>query len=289
MRAEQDIIKLLCIGDAQVGKSNLILRYLKNEFNPQISPTTGTYSFCFFSIFKCFVVGFEFATKTVQMGTRTIQAQLWDTYKIVGGGSITATAAFYRNAVGVFLMYDISRRESFDRIKAIYMKQIQQYAHENALLILIGNKSDLAEHRKVSRMEGIRFAEQHGMDFIETSALDGTNVTRAFTKIILPIARLVTVQPNVSVPSNIPPGWKKVTSRTRAGDFSYENQYTKERVAFVPLEAAKPIQYHFQLGQGLGITVTKEQVQTHRLKLASQAEISLFQTNACACSVCVIL
>ena len=91
------------------------------------------------------------------------------------------TAAYYRSAVGALLVYDITNRESFQHIKTTWMKQIKENAHENLLLILVGNKSDLVldepVKRKVSRMEGIRFAEKHGMDFVETSALSDSNGT----------------------------------------------------------------------------------------------------------------
>ena len=81
--------------------------------------------------------------------------------------------------MGALLVYDISNRESFLHIKTVWIKQLQEHAHENLLLMLVGNKSDLVtiepQRRKVSRMEGIRFAEQYGMDFIETSALNDCN------------------------------------------------------------------------------------------------------------------
>lgn len=224
-----------------MGKSNLVARFSKNEYVAESQQT----------------IGFEFATQTLPLNDgRIIKAQIWDTAGQERYQSLTS--AYYRGAVGGLVCYDISHRSSFENL-TMWMKQLRQYAHHKIVLMLVGTKSDQAGSRQVSEEEAKAFASQHNMESIETSALDATNVQAAFKTVINNItAMLPPAQPSTG---ELPDGWKKVASRTRPGEVSYENQYTKERVAFVPTEPAMRSHGQTHLGSvGIDITVTKEEM-----------------------------
>lgn len=154
-------------------------------------------------------------------------------------------------------------------------------------MVLVGNKCDLAhlpQSREVSTLEAARFAAQHSMEFIETSALDATHVVDAFKKVVVPVGRLL----SPSNPSNIvkvPPGWRRVMSRSRRGEYSYENQYTKERIAFAPKEAAKPSQQSFRAAAGDGNDRTRATLTRESLQLRHQKAF-LAQSNSNQCGMC---
>ncbi|GAB9467492.1 Rab11 family gtpase [Globisporangium polare] len=276
-QAPEFILKVVLIGDSGVGKSNLVMRFTKNKYQPKSVQT----------------VGFEFATKMIRVGDRRIKAQIWDTAGQERFQSLTA--AYYRNAVGAMIVYDITNRSSFEHVTG-WLAQVHEHSHENLVLILVGNKCDLAhlpQSREVSTLEAARFAAKHNMEFLEASALDATNVVDAFKKLIVPVGRLLSpTNPHNNI-ARLPPGWRRVLSRTRPGEYSYENQYTKERIAFAPKEPAKPSQQSFRPLPGPNsassngkastgtITVTRESLQLQHQK-AFMAQSQSPQCGVCA-------
>ncbi|TDH71957.1 uncharacterized protein CCR75_007863 [Bremia lactucae] len=267
----ETILKVVLIGDSAVGKSNLVMRFTKNKYMPHSVQT----------------VGFEFATKTIRVGDRRLKAQIWDTAGQERFQSLTA--AYYRNAVGAMIVYDITNRSSFEHVTG-WLAQVLEHSHQSLVLILVGNKCDLAhlpQSRKVSTLEAARFAAKHSMEFLETSALDATNVVDAFKKLIVPVGRLLSPTEPRKI-AQLPPGWRRVLSRTRPGEYSYENQYTKERISFSPKEPAKPSQQRFrppcnELKNGFPnvVTVTRESLQRQHQKAY------LAQNQTAQCGVCV--
>lgn len=162
------LFKIVLIGDSGVGKSNLLTRFTKNEFNLE-SKTT---------------IGVEFATKTIMSENKVMKAQIWDTagqerYRAI-------TSAYYRGAVGALVVYDITKYPSFTNVEK-WLKELRENAEPHIMVMLVGNKSDLKQLRAVGQDEAIEFAEKNGVAFIETSALDSTNVETAFHRIITEI------------------------------------------------------------------------------------------------------
>ncbi|OQR99438.1 Rab11 family GTPase [Achlya hypogyna] len=297
--SEQEyVLKVVLIGDSGVGKSNLVQRFTKNKYNEASTQTIGT---VLGDTVRSAVGRFEFAAKTIRVGDRRIKAQIWDTAGQERFQSLTA--AYYRNAVGALIVYDITNRASFEHVTH-WLAQIHEHAHENVVLILVGNKCDLAHRpntRQVSTLEAARFAETHHMEFVEASALDSTNVVEAFKRIIVPVGRLL-MPTNTNSTPRLPPGWRRVLSRTRPGEYSYENQYTKERLAFAPKEAAKPSQYSFQHAArssssgsssrslAAGVTVTKEALERqHQKAFLAQQSASPNCTSLFPGACCTIL
>tara|TARA_B110000977_G_scaffold45136_1_gene61376 strand:+ start:7262 stop:7852 length:591 start_codon:yes stop_codon:yes gene_type:complete len=160
------------IGDSGVGKSNLLSRFTRNEFSLESKST----------------IGVEFATRSLDVDGKTVKAQIWDTagqerYRAI-------TSAYYRGAVGALLVYDMTKHESYDDA-AKWLKELRDHADANIVIMLVGNKSDLEHLRVVQQMDAAKYAETEGLSFIETSALEATNVESAFQNILTEIYDIV--------------------------------------------------------------------------------------------------
>jgi len=174
-RPEEDydyLLKLVLIGDSGVGKSNLLSRFTKNEFNLESKST----------------IGVEFATKSMNLDGKVIKAQIWDTagqerYRAI-------TSAYYRGAVGALLVYDVTRRSTFENV-ARWLKELRDHTDPNIVVMLIGNKSDLRHLVAVQTEDAKAYAERESMYFMETSALTATNVESAFTEVMTQIYKIV--------------------------------------------------------------------------------------------------
>lgn len=155
------LFKIVFIGDVRVGKSNLLSQITYDRFNTEYKST----------------IGVEFATRILNIDGKRLKAQMWD---VAGGERYRAiTFAYYRNVAGTILVYDISNYSSYKSIPR-WLKEIQNNGNSRNRILLLGNKSDLENQREVSREEAKVFAAENGLDFIETSALDGTGVEAAF-------------------------------------------------------------------------------------------------------------
>ncbi|EHA8588369.1 ras-related protein RABA2a [Cocos nucifera] len=179
------LFKVVLIGDSGVGKSNLLSRFTRNEFFLDSKST----------------IGVEFATRTLKVEGRTIKAQIWDTagqerYRAI-------TSAYYRGALGALLVYDVTKATTFENVNR-WLKELRDHADSNIVVMLIGNKTDLKHLRTVATEDAQSFAEKEGLSFIETSALEATNVEKAFQMILSEIYRIISKKPLSS--SEPPPG-----------------------------------------------------------------------------------
>ena len=162
------IFKLLIVGDGTVGKSNLMTRYVNDEFSADSLAT----------------IGVEFMTKVVRIDGRSIKVQVWDT---AGQERYRAMAkSVYNGAKGAFIVFDISSQSTFDSVPN-WLRDIRTLAPQ-CHVFLIGNKCDLEHIRQVPKDVADRFARDNGMSFLETSALSRTNVDRAFECLIRAVA-----------------------------------------------------------------------------------------------------
>uniref|UniRef100_A0A7N2LRX9 Uncharacterized protein n=1 Tax=Quercus lobata TaxID=97700 RepID=A0A7N2LRX9_QUELO len=231
-RAEDDydyLFKVVLIGDSGVGKSNLLSRFTRNEFSLESKST----------------IGVEFATRSLNVDSKVIKAQIWDTagqespYVTHGssegdfdvvvvtfeGGVIAAymqwhcacfcsalqderekkapgqfdillaryraiTSAYYRGAVGALLVYDVTRHSTFENVER-WLRELRDHTDPNIVVMLIGNKSDLRHLVAVSTEDGKSFAERESLFFMETSALEATNVDNAFAEVLTQIYHIV--------------------------------------------------------------------------------------------------
>ncbi|EFA83597.1 Rab GTPase [Heterostelium album PN500] len=150
-------LKYIMVGDSAVGKSNLTLQFVDRRFSPNSE----------------FTIGVEFGSRIIDIDNKQLKIQVWDTAGQEKFRSITR--AYYRGAVGAMIVYDITRRETFDSLTS-WLSDCRKYSTGDITITLIGNKSDLESARQVSTAEAQSFAEEHGLLFFEASAKTGTNV-----------------------------------------------------------------------------------------------------------------
>merc|ERR1711865_107040 len=166
---ECGVCKLLMIGDSGVGKSSILLRFVDDQFNESgMDPTIG--------------VDFKVKMYRVPEQPLPLKLTIWDT---AGQERFrTLTSAYYRGAHGIVLVYDVGRRESFEALKAIWLKEVDLYStYGNAVKLLIGNKID-SDDRQVSHEDGLEFAREYNTLFIECSAKTKVGIEQAFDELV---------------------------------------------------------------------------------------------------------
>ena len=166
------LFKYIIIGDAAVGKSNLLLRYAHGQFKPEYQLT----------------IGVEFGAKNVNIGDKVYRIQIWDTAGQENFRSITR--AYYKNSVCALVVYDISCRDSFNNVST-WIDDCKNQSPKTIFMVLVGNKSDLSDRRQVNTEEGQELAEKYGLLFFETSAKNGTNVEEIFQESAKNIAQKI--------------------------------------------------------------------------------------------------
>ncbi|KAF8894785.1 ras family-domain-containing protein [Infundibulicybe gibba] len=166
------LFKITLIGDSGTGKSNLLARFTRNEFNLESKPT----------------IGVEFATRSLKVDDGMIKAQIWDTSGQQRYRAITST--YYHGAAGALLVYDITKRDSYDNITR-WLKEIRDHANSNIVIMLVGNKSDLKHMRAIPTDEAQAFATKNNLSFTETSALEASNMEDVFQTILTDIYHAV--------------------------------------------------------------------------------------------------
>ena len=161
------MIKVVTIGESGVGKTNIISRYVRDEYSESTIST----------------VGIDFTSKMLTVEGNKVNLQIWDT---AGQERMRAIAsAYYRDANGALLIYDISSKETFERIP-FWVKEIRDNGNERVKIILVGNKSDLTDEREVSIEEAKSYAKDKGYYYMEVSAKTNQNncVTMAFLELV---------------------------------------------------------------------------------------------------------
>lgn len=158
------LLKFIIIGSSTVGKSNILLQFTDKRFLQNNDLT----------------IGIEFATKKVSRNGTVYKLQIWDTAGQETFKSLVRS--YYRGTLGCLLVYDITRRESFETLES-WLIELRTHA-PNVSIVLVGNKIDLEEKREVSTEEGIEFAEKNGLAFFETSAKTAHNVDQCFNNLI---------------------------------------------------------------------------------------------------------
>ena len=160
-------IQLIMVGESGVGKTSLIRRYTNNIFNTNHLET----------------IGIEFFNKEERINDQIIQIKLWDT----AGQEIfhSRTKNFYRKADGIIIVYDITNKESFERIQD-WVKSVYDNTdtYKEIQMIIVGNKIDLEERREVSKQEGLKIGKYFEIDFFEASAKNAEGVRNFMIKII---------------------------------------------------------------------------------------------------------
>jgi len=156
--------KLVLLGESSVGKSSLVLRFVKGQFHE----------------FQESTIGAAFLTQTVQIDDTTVKFEIWDTAGQERYHSLAPM--YYRGAQAAIVVYDISNKETFQKAQT-WIKELQRQANPNIVIALAGNKLDLANKRAVSYEEAKQYADETSLLFMETSAKTAANVMDIFTSI----------------------------------------------------------------------------------------------------------
>jgi Ras-related protein Rab-8A len=179
-------IKLLLIGDSGVGKSCCLLRFSEDSFTPSFITT----------------IGIDFKIRTIELDGKRVKLQIWDT---AGQERFrTITTAYYRGAMGILLVYDVTDERSFNSTSVLHLlrtnrcpfllsaqlltnidirtwfQNVEQHATEGVNKILIGNKCDWEDKRVISEEQGQALADELGIPFLEVSAKSNINIDKAF-------------------------------------------------------------------------------------------------------------
>jgi Ras-related protein Rab-14 len=155
------IFKYIIIGDMGVGKSCLLHQFTDQKFMADCPHT----------------IGVEFGTRIIEVSGQKIKLQIWDTAGQERFRSVTRS--YYRGAAGCILVYDITRRSTYNHLQS-WLNDARSLTNPNTVIFLIGNKSDLDSQRDVTQEEATKFAEDNGLIFLEASAKTGENVEDAF-------------------------------------------------------------------------------------------------------------
>lgn len=155
------VAKAILVGDSSVGKSNLLSRFIANEFSNENKPTLGV----------------EFGTKILQTREKLVKIQIWDTAGQEKYKSITNS--YYVNSKGAIVVFDLSRKSSFDNTDK-WIKDVLEITGKEISLILVGNKTDLTDNRVIEYNESLEKAKKYNIQYKETSALNGENVKEVF-------------------------------------------------------------------------------------------------------------
>ena len=173
------LFKLIIVGDTNVGKTNIMSKYIKDQFNITSKST----------------IGVEFGTKILEIDNKKVKAQIWDTAGQERYKSITSE--YYKGAKGAFIVYDITNKSTFESVDK-WIKDLNSYGDKNLTMLLIGNKSDLEDKRIINKEEGEEKAKSFELGFIETSAYNGDNIDQAFDIMLKEVLKRYIVENDVN-------------------------------------------------------------------------------------------
>ncbi|XP_065212131.1 ras-related protein Rab-10 [Planococcus citri] len=178
------LFKLLLIGDSGVGKTSILFRFSDDAFTTTFIST----------------IGIDFKIKTVELRGKKIKLQIWDT---AGQERFhTITTSYYRGAMGILLVYDITNEKSFENIVK-WLRNIDEHANEDVEKMILGNKCDMESKRAVSKEKGEAIAREHGIRFMETSARCNTNINDAFMELTSSILNKTTGRDPTEAPDRV--------------------------------------------------------------------------------------
>lgn len=174
-------IKLLMIGDSNVGKTSILTQYVSNRFSDDFTTT----------------IGIDFHIKRITVNNKIVKLQLWDT---AGQERFRAvTIGYFRGAQGALVVYDVTNRESFNNIKK-WMEDIYKNCYKDIIIFLVGNKIDEIQNREVSKEEGKELGEKYNINYFECSAKTGENIEELYFNVATIISKRIIEEQNLNKP-----------------------------------------------------------------------------------------
>ncbi len=169
--SQNDIVrdfKVVLIGSPSVGKTCIFHKFITGKFTPNYKPTLNV----------------EYRTKYMKIDKNLyVKLIVWDT---CGSEKFRAvTKQYYKGAHAIVLVFDLTVQKTFNDLKNIWLKDVNNYAEKNIEILIVGNKSDLIEERKADESQVINFCRDNGYKYIETSAKEGTNILKIFEELSL--------------------------------------------------------------------------------------------------------
>ena len=164
------VVKIIVIGDQSVGKTNILNRFVKGQFSEEYAIT----------------IGMDFLACNLELDDKIFKLRLWDTAGSERFSSVTK--GYYSNSCCAIIVYDITDENSFKSVKD-WIEDCQTYASKYINLVLVGNKIDLEQERKISKEDGVELATEYGMEFFEASAKTGKNIEDIFSRICKIVAK----------------------------------------------------------------------------------------------------
>lgn len=155
-------VRYIIVGDSGVGKTNIIYRFVKGEFQNEMQSTLGV----------------DFLSKNIKKNDKIFKLQIWDTNGMEQFRSIRQN--YYKNAACALIIYDITDEKSFKSINDWIEECKNNAFNEDLLIILVGNKTDLKEDRKITEEDGKSLGNKYEIPFYESSALSGYNIDKIF-------------------------------------------------------------------------------------------------------------
>ncbi|KAF0989184.1 hypothetical protein HZS_4829 [Henneguya salminicola] len=176
------LFKLLIIGDSSVGKTCILFRFSDDSFQTNFIST----------------IGIDFKMRTIILEGKRIKLQIWDT---AGQERFrTITTAYYRGAMGIFVVFDVTNKASFNNV-ASWLRNCDEHGSSEAVKIILGNKSDSTNTRVISYDEAKQFASQYGAKYMEVSAKNGDNINEAFTSMAADIKAIMDKRLKTEIPT----------------------------------------------------------------------------------------
>ena len=163
---DENIYKVLLLGDTTVGKTCFLLKYTDKTFQ-EVHMST---------------IGLDYRLKSMKLKSgKNVKLQIWDT---AGQDRFRAiTKNYYKSANGIILIYDVTSLVTYENVKA-WISQIREEAPPNVVIFIAGNKIDMEEERKVNTEDGKRLADEYGFPFYETSAKEDININETFEDLV---------------------------------------------------------------------------------------------------------
>ncbi len=208
-----NLFKIIILGDSSVGKTNIVTRYTKNEFENDMIST----------------IGVDLFTKRIEKNNNEYNIQIWDT---AGQERFRAIVKSVFNSVkGIILVYDITNRTSFEHV-LYWLNNVRENSDENLPICLVGNKNDLEHNRIISYKEGENLAKENNISFFEVSALNNIKIDDAFNDLIQKIIENGSTKKYISKPNAININSKNNSKNNNNNANNVNNEKSSEKGCF---------------------------------------------------------